>query len=109
MIAIILSMILQFNIQVYEPIDLTDEILINRTTQELIIEHNEGIILNDAGDGKVTNPFDPQYDYINYGDIMDYANAGDTVTTYCIYNPYTQYEDDIKFRIDIVNGRIFLN
>lgn len=109
MIAIIIAMLLQFDIQVYEPIELTDEMLANRTADELIIEHDTGVILNDSGDGEVTNPFDPQYNYISYIDIMGYAKPGDTVTTYCIYNPYTQYEDDIKFRIDIVNGRIFLN
>lgn len=109
MIAIILSMILQFNIRIYEPIDLTDEILTNRTVDELIIEHDTGVVLNDLGDGEVTNPFDSNYTYISYCNLMEYANPGDTVTTYCIYNPYTQYEDDIKFRIDIVNGRIFLN
>ena len=102
----IIYLLLTLNTITYQPDELTNEILTSRTADTLIIEQCEGVALNDI-DGVITNT-STNYNYISYRDVD--AKPGEAVTTYCIYNPYTQYEDDILYRIDVVeDGNIYIN
>lgn len=97
----------------YEPefIDsenLTLEILGNREGH-LLVERVIGIVLNEYRDGKVLNAFDPEFDYISYRDLDgNEPEPGDIVITYLVYNPESNYDDDIIQRSDWVIGNIYL-
>ena len=79
-------------------------ILENRNGR-MIIERMIGIVVSPYGDGKVLNPYDPEFNYIYY-DIGEYE-VGDIVITYLVYNPENNYDDDIIQRSDWVVGNIF--
>lgn len=53
------------------------------------------------GDGRVLNYTDPDYYYINYSRVEN-ISVGDVILTYCVYNPNTNYEDDILERFDYI-------
>lgn len=84
--------------QVYDSSELTEDILANRQGK-LIIEKCVGTVTDDEKNGAIQNA-DSDYNYISYADV-DCAK-GDTVTTYLIYNPKTNYTDDVINRIDFV-------
>lgn len=84
-------------IEVYEPDDLTEEVLVNRDGK-IIIEKFIGICLNEEGDGQILNTENEEFNYIKYGDGI---NPGDVVLSYCIYND-TDSEDGIISRFDHV-------
>lgn len=84
--------------QVYNSSDLTEDILANRQGK-LIIEKCVGTVLDDEKNGAIQNA-DSDYNYISYADV-DCAK-GDTITTYLIYNPNTNYTDDVIERFDYV-------
>lgn len=84
--------------QLYDSSELTEDILVNRQGK-LIIEKCVGTVLDDEKNGAIQNA-DSDYNYISYADV-DYTK-GDTVTTYLIYNPKTNYTDDVINRIDFV-------
>jgi hypothetical protein len=83
---------------IWDSSQLSAEILENRNGN-LIIERVVGIVLNDAGDGKVLNTDDPYYNYISYRCIGNFR-TGDIVVTYLYYNPETGYIDDVIYRSD---------
>lgn len=88
----------QNNIQIYNSSDLTEGILTNRQGK-LIIEKCVGTVIDDEKNGAIQNA-DSDYNYISYANV-DCAK-GDTITTYLIYNPNTNYTDDVIERFDYV-------
>lgn len=80
--------------QVYDSSELTEDILANRQGK-LIIEKCIGTVTNDEKNGVLKDG-----SYISYADV-DCAK-GDTITTYLIYNPDTNYTDDVVERFDFV-------
>lgn len=97
---------------VYGTDELTAEILENRTkSSEIIIERCIGIVTNAerAGDGKILNTDDDYYNYISYANV-DFETHDDTIVlSYFIYNPGTDYTDDIMERYDFVLSREYEN
>ena len=84
--------------QLYDSSELTEDILANRQGK-LIIEKCVGTVIDDEKNGAIQNA-DSDYNYISYADV-DCAK-GDTITTYLIYNPKTNYTDDVIERFDYV-------
>lgn len=90
------------SIEIWETDDLTlDEIITRQDRDALVIERMVGVVLNDAGDGRVLNTEDTYYNYISYRYVTG-ARPGDIVVTYCIYNPENNVEDDIIERYDTI-------
>lgn len=89
-------------IQVYDTDDLDYNILVNRDGK-IIIEKTIGRVENSDGDGKIINT-KSRNNYISYKYVED-AEVGDIILTYCIYNPDTEYEDDIIARFDYIIDR----
>ena len=82
--------------------DLTEEMLITRADHNIMyIERIIGKVTDNAKNGKVLNPpIDGGY-YISYASVED-AEIGDTIITYCVYNPYTNWDDDVIERLDFI-------
>lgn len=68
-----------------------------RKNRILYIEKVTGRVLNNRLDGRTTNG-----NYISYRSLKGKVRKGDVVITYCIYNPYTHWFDDIDERYDVV-------
>ena len=89
-------------IEIWETDDLTlDELITRQDRSALVIERMVGVVLNDAGDGRVLNTTDDYYNYISYSSVPG-ARTGDIVVTYCFYNPENDVEDDIIERYDTI-------
>jgi len=86
-------------IQVIDSADLTTEMLENRNGK-LIIEKIIGIVTDNNGNGKILNAPE-QFNYISYK-YVEGAQKGNVILTYCVYNPYTDYYDDILYRFDYI-------
>lgn len=84
-------------ILVIDSSDLTNEMLENRNGK-IIIEKVIGEVLDDEGNGKILN--NNNY-YISYKNTKD-IKPGSIVLSYMIYDPDTNYFDDIKDRYDYV-------
>ena len=80
--------------QLYDSSYLTEDILANRQGK-LIIEKCVGTVTDEDRNGSLDDG-----SYISYEDV-DCAK-GDTITTYLIYNPETNYTDDVVERFDYV-------
>jgi hypothetical protein len=92
------------NFKIYEPSELTSEMLGSRTKQEaIIVERCVGKVVNSKGDGKILNA-NENFDYICYeGHLPEESEkTGTKVVTYLVYNPDTNYIDDIMNRYDYV-------
>lgn len=81
--------------QLYDSSELTEDILANRQGK-LIIEKCIGTVTDDEKNGSLEDG-----SYISYTDVDD-CTKGDTVITYLIYNPDTNYTDDVVNRFDFV-------
>ena len=90
-------------IEIVDSADLSLEDLENRKGK-IIIEKCIGVVENSDGDGRILNCADPDYYYISYRSVEDFQK-GDTILTYFIYNPDTNYADDILERFDYVIDR----
>ena len=104
--------------KVYNSADLTEEILINRNG-DLIIEKLYGIVIDDEGNGKILesnedfakahnrdyNGIAEHNYYISYKRVEG-VKQGDIVLTYCIYNPDSNYSDDIIARFDYIMDNV---
>lgn len=78
--------------------ELTEEMLCSRAGRDiLLVEVNTGVVLNEDGDGMLLNA-DPEYNYISYAGLG--LEPSSTVVTYCVYDPNTNYDDDIIERYD---------
>jgi hypothetical protein len=73
-----------------------EQLVSRKKTNTLYIELSTGRQLNKRGDGKILNAPDPHYNYIRYHGF----HKDDIIRTYCIYNPYNNWEDDIIDRFD---------
>lgn len=89
---------------VYTSTELTEDtenaryknLLENRMNSEkVIVERTKGTVLNGNMDGEAEGY------YISYRSVPD-AQPGDEVITYLVYNPATNYIDDIIERYDVV-------
>lgn len=87
-------------LEIIDTADIDMDYLRNRNGR-LIIEECIGVVTSEKGDGEVLNAKHPDYDYISYRDVPN-ANVGDVVLTYFIFNPETNYEDDIMLRYDYI-------
>lgn len=86
------------NAEIIDARDLTWEEIENRNGK-LIIERVVGVVDNaQTGAGHVINVDDYYICYASVGGISD----GDIVCTYFIYNPRTNYTDDIIARYDYI-------
>ena len=90
-------------IRVYDPDELDYDTLVNRDG-DIIIERTIGVVKNKKRDGKILNTKDKYYNYINYKKVKG-AKKGDIILTYSIYNPESDYEDDIMCRYDYIIDR----
>lgn len=85
-------------VEVYNLDDLTEDILTNRNGK-VIVEISTGTVTNpETGDG-VLDTRDPYFNYINYKGIPG-IQAGSKILTICIYNPNSNFSDDIIERFD---------
>ncbi len=90
-------------IEVIDSFNLSLDNLENRNGK-IIIEQCIGIVENENGDGRILNCADPDYSYISYRSVED-IQKGDIILTYCIYNPDTNFVDDVMARFDYVIDR----
>lgn len=66
---------------------------------------NVGTVLDNDGNGQlIGSHVDPDYDYISYK-YVDGADPGDIIYTFDILNPDTNYDDDILYRFDVIQGQ----
>lgn len=81
---------------------LTEEMLTTRKENSIMyIERIIGKVTDNEKNGTVLNsPVDGGY-YISYASVDD-AEIGDTIITYCVYNPYSNYDDDVIERWDFI-------
>nr|DAI69639.1 MAG TPA: hypothetical protein [Caudoviricetes sp.] len=82
--------------------DLTEEMLTTRKDHNVMyIERIIGKVTDNEKNGTVLNPpVDGGY-YISYASVED-AEIGDTIITYCVYNPFSNYDDDVIERWDFI-------
>lgn len=82
--------------------DLTEEMLTTRTERNIMyIERIIGKVTDNEKNGKVLNPpVDGGY-YISYASVKG-ARKGDVIITYCVYNPFSNYDDDVIERWDFI-------
>lgn len=80
--------------QVYDSSELTEDILANRQGK-LIIEKCVGTVTDDEKNGNLEDG-----SYISYESVD--CTKGNTIITYLIYNPETNYTDDVIERFDYV-------
>ena len=83
---------------------LTEKMLLHRSSKKhhiMYIERIIGKVTDNKGNGKVLNtPKDGGY-YISYKSVKG-ARKGDLIVTYCVYNPFSNYDDDIIERWDFI-------
>ncbi len=84
-------------ILIIDSADLTGEMLENRNGK-IIIEKVIGEVLDEEGNGKILNNNDY---YISYKNTKG-VKPGSIVLSYMIYDPDTNYIDDIKDRYDYI-------
>jgi len=76
---------------------LSNKALMHRNGKVLYIERSYGTVLNRQLDGETTAGY-----YICYSRLKGKVRPGDEVVTYCIYNPFNNWIDDIDERYDII-------
>lgn len=83
---------------------LTEKMLLHRSNKKhhiMYIERIIGKVTDNKKNGKVLNPpVDGGY-YISYKSVKG-ARKGDLIVTYCVYNPYSNYDDDVIERWDFI-------
>lgn len=84
---------------------LTYKMLTNRKGKNIVyVERIKGKVVNKKLDGKILNCNKSSGNYISYKRVKG-AKKGDTIITYCVYNPYSNAEDDIILRLDFIINR----
>ena len=82
--------------------DLTEEMLTTRADHNIMyIERIIGKVTDNEKNGKVLNPPKDGGYYISYASVKG-ARKGDLVITYCVYNPYSNWDDDVIERWDFI-------
>lgn len=90
-------------VQIYNTVDLMNGDILEHRNGKLIIEQRVGIVTNkETGDGKILGL--EENDYICYSRVKGIRD-GSIVLTYFIYNPDTNYIDDIMYRCDYIIDR----
>jgi len=93
------------NIKIYEPDELDYNTIINRKNSDTILIERLVGIANNHGSGRILNTNDTEYNYISYrGSNLD-ITENTVLVTYCVYNPDTNYDDDIIERYDYILTR----
>lgn len=88
--------------ELYDSSELNLDILENRNGK-YIIERCIGIVTNsETGDGALLNFANEEYNYISYRRITEEYRDGTIVLSYMVYNPNTNFFDDIIERYDFV-------
>lgn len=87
--------------ELYDCSELTAEILENRNGK-FIVERCIGIIMDDNGSGRLLNYENPEFNYISYRTSVVNPKKGQIILSYMVYNPETNYTDDIMKRYDYV-------
>lgn len=86
--------------------DLTEKMLTTRADHNIMyIERIYGIVTDNEKNGKVLNPPEDGGYYISYASVED-AEIGDTIITYCVYNPFSNYDDDVIERWDFIQQEV---
>lgn len=83
---------------------LTEKMLTHRSSKKrhiMYIERIVGHVTDNKKNGKVLNPPKNGGYYISYRSVKN-ARKGDLVITYCVYNPYTNWDDDVIERWDFI-------
>ena len=83
---------------------LTEKMLTHRSSKKrhiMYIERIVGRVTDNKKNGKVLNPPKNGGYYISYRSVKN-ARKGDLVITYCVYNPYSNYDDDVIERWDFI-------
>ena len=83
---------------------LTEKMLTHRSSKKhhiMYIERIVGRVTDNKKNGKVLNPPKDGGYYISYASVKG-ARKGDIIVTYCVYNPYTNYDDDVIERWDFI-------
>ena len=83
---------------------LTEKMLTHRSNKKrhiMYIERIIGKVTDNAKNGTVLNPPKDGGYYISYASVTD-AEIGDTIITYCVYNPFSNYDDDVIERWDFI-------
>lgn len=96
------------SISIYNPDDLNADILENRTeSEDVVVERVVGMVTNfdRKGDGIVLNTSDTTYNYISYNSVNFETHDGTIILSYLVYNPDTNYTDDVIERYDFVLDR----
>lgn len=89
-------------VEVIDCNDLTLEMLTSRKEHNIMyIERIIGKVTDNKKNGKILNPPVNGGYYISYDRVED-ARKGDLIITYCVYNPYTNWEDDVIERWDFI-------
>lgn len=82
--------------------DLTEEMLTTRADHNIMyIERIIGKVTDNEKNGTVLNPPEDGGYYISYDRVED-ARKGDLIITYCVYNPFSNYDDDVIERWDFI-------
>lgn len=76
---------------------LTAKMLRKRKGKTLYIERIVGKVINNRMDGETSGGY-----YISYKSLKGKAHKGNTIITYCVYNPFTRWTDDIDERYDVI-------
>ena len=72
---------------------------VSRKNKILYIERTVGVVVDNAGNGKTSDG-----GYISYKKMIGKIHKGDVIVTYCVYNPFTHWIDDIVERYDAIVG-----
>ena len=83
---------------------LTEKMLTHRSSKKrhiMYIERIIGKVTDNKKNGKVLNPPKDGGYYISYASVKG-ARKWDLVITYCVYNPFSNYDDDVIERWDFI-------
>lgn len=83
---------------------LTEKMLTHRSNKKhhiMYIERIIGKVTDNKKNGKVLNPPKDGGYYISYASVKG-ARKGDVIITYCVYNPYTNWDDDVIERWNFI-------
>lgn len=95
------------NVAIYSTDELTDDVLENRTNLDgVVVEKMIGMVAKgNNGDGIILNTKDTEHNYISYNNMDFETHEGTIILTYYVYNPETNYLDDVLERYDFVLNR----
>ena len=95
------------NVAIYFTDELTNDVLENRTNMDgVVVEKMIGMVAKgNNGDGIILNTKDTKHNYISYNNMDFETHEGTIILTYYVYNPETNYLDDVLERYDFVLNR----